>query len=59
MLADESPVPVPRWEIVTGVEREAERGRVVAERVVGGNRLGNEVGALWLDPLVNVLAGGF
>src|ERR687897_250143 len=38
VLADESPVPVPRREKVTGVECEAERGRVVAERVVRGNR---------------------
>ena len=56
MLADESPVPVTRRKEVAGVEGQAERGCVVAERVVGDNRPGDEVGALRLDPLINVLA---
>src|SRR5207237_676204 len=56
VLADEGAAAEHRGEAAAGVEGEAQRRDVRAKRVVGRDRLGDEVRALRLDPWVEMLA---
>ena len=56
VLPDECPVPVSLRQRCPLGEREPQRGRVAAERIVGDDRLGHQVRSLRLDPGVHVLS---
>ena len=56
VLADEGTAPVGRRQVGAGVEPQAQRGNVRGQRVVGLDRLSNQVGPLGTYAMVDVLA---